>query len=380
MRILDLTVQNVRGLQKLQLHFDGRNAVIWGPNGAGKSCVVDAIDFLITGRISRLMGQGTAGISLARHGPHIDHDVESAIVTATVQFEELSENVELSRCIAQPDILICPDDALDPLAKMKDLMRRGGVALTRRDILRYVAAEAGKRADEIEELLHLEDVDEVRSSFRRARTELNRNVKAAAAAVETAKSEVNVTLGLATYSDEGLLKIVNSSRQLLGGLPLEVQESNRFREGIVAPGVSDTVPPSSNFNLLQQAIQSIRRGAPTGVMLEIQDSDKTLRNGITSLRNHPELFDELERLELTQHASRFVDDSTVECPVCGASWTEGELKEHIDAKIATAHAAKIIQKNITESADLSRSLHVPYGQTSMFSLRVTNCRCRICGC
>ena len=62
MRLLGLTVQNVRGLPDLHLQFDGRNVVIWGPNGAGKSCVVDAIDFLITGRISRLTGEGTAGI------------------------------------------------------------------------------------------------------------------------------------------------------------------------------------------------------------------------------------------------------------------------------------------------------------------------------
>ena len=51
MRILGLTVQNVRGLTDLQLNLDGKNLVIWGPNGAGKSCVVDAIDFLFTGNI-----------------------------------------------------------------------------------------------------------------------------------------------------------------------------------------------------------------------------------------------------------------------------------------------------------------------------------------
>ena len=59
MRLTQLTVQNVRGLPDLTLNLDGKNIVIWGPNGAGKSCVVDAIDFLFTGKISRLMGEGT---------------------------------------------------------------------------------------------------------------------------------------------------------------------------------------------------------------------------------------------------------------------------------------------------------------------------------
>ena len=247
MRLLGLTVQNVRGLPDLHLKLEGKNVVIWGPNGAGKSCVVDAIDFLFSGRISRLMGEGTAGISLSHHGPHIDHEADSAIVTATVQLGGIPEPIELSRCIAQPDQLVCPDDARESLAKMRDLMRRGGVVLTRRDILRYVAAEAGKRANEIEELLHLKDVDDVRSSFRRARTELDRKEKAAKTAIDIAKAEVNVTLGLTTYSPAGLLEAVNDSRQTLGGGQLDVPESNRLKEEIAPPGQNAAEPTSVNF-------------------------------------------------------------------------------------------------------------------------------------
>ena len=176
----------------------------------------------------------------------------------------------------------------------------------------------------MEKLLHLEDVDEVRSSFQRARTELNRKQRAAATAIKTAESEVNVTLGLTMYSAEGLLRAVNDSRQILGGEPLDVQESNRFKEEIALPGAPDTEPTSANFNLLQQAIQTIRREAPAGTVLDLETSDQNLRNSITELRDNPDLSSELERLELTQHASRFVDDSTVECPVCGAPWPQGK--------------------------------------------------------
>ena len=292
MRLLGLTVQNVRGLPDLHIKLDGKNIVIWGPNGAGKSCVVDAIDFLFSGRISRLIGEGTAGISLSRHGPHIDHDADSAIVTATVQLEGIPEPIELSRCMAQPDQLVCPDEVREPLAKMRDLMRAGGIVLTRRDILRYVAAEAGKRANEIEELLHLKDVDDVRSSFRRARTELDRKEKAAKTAIDVAKAEVNVTLGLTTYSPAGLLEAVNDSRQALGGRPLDVPDSNRLKEGIAPPGPRAAEPTSANFNLLHQAIQIIRREAPTSRVPSLVLSDQNLRDNITKLRGNPGLFAE----------------------------------------------------------------------------------------
>ena len=87
------------------------------------------------------------------------------------------------------------------MAETSNLMSRGGVVLTRRDILRYIAAEGGKRSDEIEVLLRLKDVDAVRSSLIRARTELGRKEKSARDAIETARAEVNVTLGLAKVID-----------------------------------------------------------------------------------------------------------------------------------------------------------------------------------
>ena len=356
MRLLELTVQNVRGLPNLRLELNGKSIVIWGPNGAGKSCVVDAIDFLFTGRISRLMGEGTAGITLARHGPHIDHDAESALVKAMVQLEEFPEPIELSRCMAHPDHLDCSEEARVSLARTSDLMRRGGVVLTRRDILRYVAAEAGKRANEIKALLHLEDVDNVRSSLIRARTELGRKEKSAREAIETAKVEVNVTLGLTKYSDGGLLEQVNASRQILSGGLIDAVTPSSFKEGISPPLAIDAGPSSVNPNLFQQAVQNVRQKTDHNLITTHSAEDRNLRASIAKLKRNPELLAELEQLELTEHASRFVEDSTIDCPVCGASWAEGHLKSHLDARIASAHEANHIRKEISE---YSENLLVP---------------------
>ena len=351
MRILELTIQNVRGLPDLHLVLDGQNLVIWGPNGSGKSCVVDAIDFLFTGRISRLLGEGTAGITLARHGSHIDHEVESALVKAIVQLEGFSEPVEISRCMGNPDHLDCPDEAKESLASTSGLMSRGGIILTRRDILRYVAAEAGKRADEIEVLLHITDVDDVRSGLVRARTELRRKEKSAGEAIETAKAQVNVTLGLAKYSDEGLLEHVNTSRQALGGMAVESNMPSSFKEGLAAPILPEISPSSANPILILQAVQNIKKGTDLSLVPSQADTERNLRESITKLRQKPELLAELEHLELTENAARFVDDSTVECPVCGASWPEGHLKSHLETRLLSAHAAQSIREEISKHSD-----------------------------
>ena len=335
----------------MNLQLDGKNIVIWGPNGAGKSCVVDAIDFLFTGRISRLVGEGTAGITLARHGPHIDHQAESAVVTATVQLEGFPEPIELSRCMAQPEQLICPEEARETLAKTRDLMRRGGVVLTRRDILRYVAAEAGKRADEIQALLHLKDVDDVRSSFIRARTELGRKERSAQEAIETARTEVNVTLGLASFSDEGLLEQVNASRHVLGGTPIDSLASSGFKEGIAPPAARESGSSPVNANLLQQNLQNIHQLPKSSILSNLAGKDEELRSNIAEIKANPELNAELEQLELTERAARFVEDSTLACPVCGAPWPEGHLKTHLETRIATAQKAQSLRNENSEIAE-----------------------------
>ena len=65
-------IEEVRGIRKLDLNFGQKTFAISGPNGSGKSGVIDAIEFGLTGKIGRLTGRGTQGLSVAAHGPHVD--------------------------------------------------------------------------------------------------------------------------------------------------------------------------------------------------------------------------------------------------------------------------------------------------------------------
>jgi len=67
-----LTVHEFRGIRGLTLDLRGRNFAICGPNGSGKSGVVDALEFVLTGTVSRLTGRGRGDLSLKEHGPHVD--------------------------------------------------------------------------------------------------------------------------------------------------------------------------------------------------------------------------------------------------------------------------------------------------------------------
>jgi DNA repair exonuclease SbcCD ATPase subunit len=88
---------------------DGKNFVVSGPNGSGKSGVVDAIQFGLTGGISRLSGKGTAGLSVQGPRPHVDKcdDPEAAEVSLTLvvpnitRFDSFTEKLPLDRISAE---------------------------------------------------------------------------------------------------------------------------------------------------------------------------------------------------------------------------------------------------------------------------------------
>jgi DNA repair exonuclease SbcCD ATPase subunit len=125
MRLIELEIEYVRGITHALLKPSGQNFVVSGPNGSGKSAVVDAIDFLMTGEITRLTGKGTGGITLAKHGPHIDHNPEEAKVRALIRVNGVDNSFEISRCMAHPKQLQCPEEYRSTIEPVITLAKRG---------------------------------------------------------------------------------------------------------------------------------------------------------------------------------------------------------------------------------------------------------------
>ena len=349
MQLLSLRVQNIRGISDLSLQLDGESIVLWGPNGSGKSSVVDAIDFLLTGRISRLAGEGTGEITLTRHGPHLDHDPESAVVTASVKLEGIDDPVELRRCIASPDELECPDNARTHLDDIGAVVRRSGVILTRRDILRYITATPGTRADEVQELLNLKELDDVRSSLYRARTELRNRKKAAENATDTARADVNVNLGGPRFTTESLLSVVNSCRSILGVEPLDVPSSSVLKADISVQRPHQTSDSSVDWTALRQSTLNIREQMSNGYGA-FQTCDQNLRKRIAELKTREGLLAEIARISLIDRAIHFIDDATTECPLCGTTWAVGHLTQYLEEKKRELELARAEQEAIIELA------------------------------
>src|SRR5438445_6947495 len=97
-KIESVTIRELRGIRELEIRRNRRCFVVSGPNGSGKSGIVDAIQFALTGEMSRLSGKGTAGISVSHHGPHVDRrdDPAAAEVALQVYVPELNKSAVLT--------------------------------------------------------------------------------------------------------------------------------------------------------------------------------------------------------------------------------------------------------------------------------------------
>ena len=139
----------LRGIRELQLTPQRKSFVISGPNGSGKSGVVDAIQFGLTGEISRLSGKGTGGLSVQKHGPHVDRrdDPAAAEVSLTLYFPDLDKTAVLTRNVkAAKTFSLEPEDA-GVRALLEETAQHPELTLSRREIIKYILVEAGERVE-----------------------------------------------------------------------------------------------------------------------------------------------------------------------------------------------------------------------------------------
>lgn len=86
------------------------------------------------------------------------------------------------------------------------------------------------RAQEIQELLDLTEIEDVRQSLVKAQNQTRNGFRAAEQSVDKAKSAVCATLQIPTYSTEVVLQSINQNRATLGGQPIATLNSNEIKK------------------------------------------------------------------------------------------------------------------------------------------------------
>lgn len=208
-----------RDIRKLELDFGCQPFAICGPNGSGKSGVVDAIEFGLTGQIGRLVGSGSKGLSVKEHGPHVDESPEAALVELGLFLPSLGKSVTITRRVKSPKSpkLVPADDDIRVL--LDEIAKHPEVALSRREIIRFILAEPTKRSEGVQSLLKLNGIGRTRSALYAAQNKLQAVHRTATSQVDSCREALQRQLQVQTVKDEEILRVVNEKRELLA-LPL----------------------------------------------------------------------------------------------------------------------------------------------------------------
>jgi energy-coupling factor transporter ATP-binding protein EcfA2 len=342
MKILELKIKDVRGIRD-EMFFEpnGENLVIFGPNGTGKSAVVDAIDFLFTGDISRLTGRGTRGMTLKEHGKHIDARSRDAFVKGKIQVNGI-DPITIERRMSKPKELICPDDVDDAFKEALAIAENGQHVLSRSEILKYIAAEAGKRAEEIQAILNLNKIEEIRKAFVTIKREADKTLQADRVNYEKSISSVKTVFGLEEFSEPEVLKKVNECRATLKGEPINSLETEKLKDRISprAQDEKDKVYPDQLKNTLVAAKKLINEKGP-----EVFEIEKELRKTLKVLKEDEKLKRDLSNKKLLDLGISLIDESG-SCPLCLTKWQPGKLEEFLKQRVSIAKEAVEIEKEI----------------------------------
>lgn len=356
-RIESVTIKDFRGIRDLTLKLNGKTFAICGPNGTGKSGVVDALEFALTGSLSRLSGEGRGDISLKDHGPHVDsrNAPDKATVKVRVTIPALGKTVEIERTVKRPKLLrVAPEDPA-AVAVLKQVEAHPEVVLSRRELIKYVLATPGKRAQEVQALLHLDQVEQVRAVLLKLANGAERVAKLRSGDVDTAKMNLLKALDIPMLSSDRVLAAANAQRTILG-LPSmsDLTETTSLRDGLLtaAPASAQRIPKTQALEDITAARDALAELAGPATAAAVQAakaaaeeiaSDPTLSTGVT-LEN----FYSTGLKLLTAEA----------CPFCDSAWTIEELRAHVHAKLdhlkRVAHKRRVAEHSLTPLVTLLR--------------------------
>jgi recombinational DNA repair ATPase RecF len=331
-RVDSITIKEFRGIRDLTLDFNGKNYAICGPNGTGKSGVVDALEFALTGNVSRLSGEGRGDISIKQHAPHVDrrNDPDKARVTVKVTIPSLSKTATIERSPKTPAVAhVTPSDpaVLDVLRQVE---KHPEIVLSRRELIRYVLATPGKRAEEVQALLHLDQVEQVRVGLQKIANNSERQLTPLDTAATQALDNLLRALGIPELTKEKALAAANTQRVILG-LPAlaDLTETMSLKDGMATPGAArpQRIPKA-------QALADIR--AAREALVEITSAPTTTRVAgvtadLTALADDPAVAAGVIRETFYVTGMTLIEVGA--CPFCDIAWDLDGLKWHVQAKI-----------------------------------------------
>lgn len=335
-RIKTIHIEEFRGIRDLTLDLGGENFGVCGPNGTGKSGVVDAIEFCLTGNVTRLSGQGQGELSVKGHAPHVDHrgNPEKAKVTITATLPSLSNEVTITRSVKNPRAATI--EPADPKIQtiIEELQSHPEFALSRREIAKYIVTPPAQRSTDVQTLLRLDHIGELRKALKSYANKCKSEADEAHRGESRAENELKTALDVPTLDRMKILEKANAQRSVLG-LPAltELTPQTSFKEGATEEG-KDAKKPSVAKDIALADLMVLSATFHSGEPDDLKEHRESALAALKKLKEDEKALT-LARAHgfITTGLDLVTDDA---CPLCDKPWNADELRVHLKAKLLSA--------------------------------------------
>lgn len=211
-KIKSIKVSAVRGLRDFQLDLDRKSLLLFGENGSGKSSLVDALEFFFRGAIAHL--EGTQGLSLNRHAPHVElgaDKLEVELVFASNSTTPITRSLD-----GQSEV---PAN----LGPFFTETRRTNF-LRRAQLLDFIYADPANRFRVLSGLIGLEELDGIELAFMRTRDRLEAEQNAAVDELNRVRRRLGALVGEPEADPSLALERLNGVAEDLSLTPVESTE------------------------------------------------------------------------------------------------------------------------------------------------------------
>lgn len=345
-KIESVKVQNLRGIRDLTLDFNSESFAIYGPNGSGKSGVVDAIEFGLTGSISRLMGKGTGRLSVQRHGPHIlqKETTDTCKVSLQVKLLELDRTATIVRSVEDPDNLHIEPNDEKILAILERVARQPEIVLSRREVIKYILAEPTERSNEIQALLRLENIGEVRKALKSTQTNAKRDKNSKTQVANDAAESLRTHLGIDQLDEAAILDVCNTQRSVLGLRELDHLDATlRLDEGVESEQQENKFNKASALNDIKKLAECLTAPDPGSSLAQ------EIISACKEVESDPNILIGLKQLPFLHQGEGLIESA--DCPFCDFTWeSQSELEAHLREKILKLQQVEGIQSRVQEAA------------------------------
>lgn len=349
-RLDKITISKFRGLIELKLEPKGENFAACGPNGTGKSGIVDAIEFALTGNLSRLSGRGTKELSVKQHGPHVDFvkKPEEAWVKLDVTIPSLGKKASITRTVKAVNAPTIEPADPDVLLAFADVKLHPEFVLSRRELIRYTIAEPGDRSDEVQALLRLSDVEKLRGVLNKINNACAKDVAPAERAEKAANQPLLDALGIEKLGKAAVMAAVNPKRAVLGLPPLDdLTATTDLADGLKADGdgAVQKVPKAqaaADLATLRAALAAL-----DGANVKTQCAK--VAEMTAALSGDADATNEVKRETLLKTALDLYDDE--QCPVCDTPQSPDHFAAHLKGKLD--HLTEVAQQRKALEAEIA---------------------------